>query len=309
MPMRNYPTAGNCRGRGYQPSAYLRYSQRLEIVSSTVVSDGSTVGLSCLGKVMGFLRKLVATVVNLVLAHLRISGSELRKAINVVQPDPSTTVLGVLRLRAIERSADFAAKEMQNCLIFDNPTLLREFTATLVSQSASGAASAQVGDTAVLEFGVWQGTSIHLWARACPEFKVTGFDAFLGLSEDWVGTDMAKGSFSRGGTPPEVPSNVNLEVGWVEDTLPGYLQSTDLSSLRLVHMDFDTYSPTYFALTLLRPILQPGVLVLFDDFFGYPGWEGHEYKALIDSGINFKYVAFAGGSGSGHPQNCLIEVI
>jgi len=257
---------------------------------------------------MGFLREIVATVVNLVLAALRISGSELRRAVNVVQPDPRTTVLGVLRLRAAESSADFATKEMSNCLIFENPTLLREYCATLLSERTRGAATAG-GGTAVLEFGVWQGTSIHLWAKNCPESRVTGFDAFLGLSEDWVGTDLGKGSFSRGGTPPEVPSNVELEVGWVEDTLPGYLESTDLLSLRLVHMDFDTYSPSHFALTLLRPILQPGVLVLFDDFFGYPGWEGHEYKALIDSGINFKYLAFAGGSGGGHPQNCLIEVI
>jgi len=103
---------------------------------------------------MGFLREIVATVVNLVLAALRISGSELRRAVNVVQPDPRTTVLGVLRLRAAESSADFATKEMSNSLIFENPTLLREYCATLLSERTRGAATAGgVQRFLSLEFG------------------------------------------------------------------------------------------------------------------------------------------------------------
>lgn len=120
---------------------------------------------------------------------------------------------------------------------------------------------------------------------------------------------MESGTFSLDGTPPTVPSNVVLEIGWVEDTLPSFLEPADLSNLQLVHIDFDTYSPSLFALASLKPFLSPGVLILFDDFFGYHGWEKHEARALIDSDISFKYVAFAGGSGGGHPQNCLVEVI
>lgn len=90
---------------------------------------------------MSFLGKIVASVANLVLAHWRISPRDLRRALSVAQIDPSTTVLGVLRLRAVQSSADFAAENMQDALVFDSPNDLRGYTAGLIKSRTRNTAS------------------------------------------------------------------------------------------------------------------------------------------------------------------------
>jgi len=39
---------------------------------------------------------------------------------------------------------------------------------------------------------------------------------------------------------------------------------------------------TYFAafLKLLKNNFQPGTIILFDEFYGFPNWEKYEYKAF-----------------------------
>ncbi len=57
-------------------------------------------------------------------------------------------------------------------------------------------------------------------------------------------------------------------------------------------------------LGLLKPYLVPGVLILFDEHHGYPGWENGEFKALneILDRSDFKYLAFG-------PIQALIEIL
>jgi len=44
----------------------------------------------------------------------------------------------------------------------------------------------------------------------------------------------------------------------------------------------------------IKPFLQKGSIILFDQFYGFPNWQEHEYKALIDviDKKEFKYIAF-----------------
>lgn len=259
--------------------------------------------------VLKIIGKIVAAVLKKILAELRIHPRQIRHALNIVRPHAESNVGEALRLRAVRSSADFATENLSNALMFESPDELRQHTVGLLASSLSPPPPAGP-QLKVLEFGVWQGNTVRLWAAAIgPSFTVAGFDSFQGLSEHWTGTNMGKGSFSLGGRLPAVPDNVELVEGWVDETLPRFLGSHDCSSVSLVHIDFDTYSPSFVALSLIGPILQPGTLILFDDFFGYPNWQSHEYKALIDSGISFDYLAFSGGGQGGHPQNCLIEVI
>ena len=66
--------------------------------------------------------------------------------------------------------------------------------------------------------------------------------------------------------------------------------------LNLVHFNLDTYNPTKLCLSLLKPYLKKGTIVIFDDFYGYPGWSIHENKAfeefLIESQMKYKFVCF-----------------
>jgi hypothetical protein len=47
----------------------------------------------------------------------------------------------------------------------------------------------------------------------------------------------------------------------------------------------------------LGPRLQPGSVLLFDEFFNYPGWQDHEHRAWREfcerSGVRFEYLGFA----------------
>jgi hypothetical protein len=41
----------------------------------------------------------------------------------------------------------------------------------------------------------------------------------------------------------------------------------------------------------------PGTIILFDEYFNYPNWEVHEYKAFQEFvtkyGVKYRYLAFA----------------
>ena len=60
---------------------------------------------------------------------------------------------------------------------------------------------------------------------------------------------------------------------------------------------------TRFALEHIAPRLQSGSLLLFDEFHEYPGWEGHEFRALKEvlAPADFRYVAIG-------PEQCLVEM-
>jgi hypothetical protein len=59
-------------------------------------------------------------------------------------------------------------------------------------------------------------------------------------------------------------------------------------------MDMDTYTPTKFTLSKIKPFLQKGTIILFDEFYGFPNWEKTEFKAFneIFKKDEYKYIAF-----------------
>lgn len=123
-----------------------------------------------------------------------------------------------------------------------------------------------------VEFGVGDGLSLAIIAERMP---VTGFDAFLGLPEDWR-PGYPKGTFAT--SPPPVGPNSSLVIGWFADTLPKF-DFAALAPIRLVHFDADLYSSTKTALDHIGQHLQVGTVVVFDEFHGYPGAEQHEERA------------------------------
>ncbi len=74
----------------------------------------------------------------------------------------------------------------------------------------------------IAEFGVWNGYSINCFAEKTSDV-IYGFDSFVGLHEDWTGTDQGKGGFDRGGRVTACCRNVRLFKGWFHETLPGFL--------------------------------------------------------------------------------------
>lgn len=129
-----------------------------------------------------------------------------------------------------------------------------------------------------LEFGVATGTSIKAIAAASDK-PVVGFDSFGGLPEDWR-YGVKEGAFAMG--IPEVPKEIELQIGRIEDTLPRYLATLgNEAQISFIHIDTDLYTPAKLILSLCRPYMRNTVLV-FDEFFNYPGWQDHEYKAFVE---------------------------
>lgn len=136
-----------------------------------------------------------------------------------------------------------------------------------------------------VELGVCTGTTINFIAALNPHDKIYGFDSFEGLPEDWVrgNRTIPRGSlgFKDSSILPPVLHNVELIKGWFEDTLPKFAQTTAANkSIALLHIDCDLYSSTACAFRHLEKLIQPGTIIVFDEFYNYPGYENHEFKAF-----------------------------
>jgi predicted O-methyltransferase YrrM len=151
----------------------------------------------------------------------------------------------------------------------------------------------------ILEFGVFDGTSINFIAARVPDAIVHGFDAFRGLPEDWMSYvthgEVAEGEFDLQGQPPEVRSNVQLHVGWFDEVLPDFV-ATHRETVGFLHMDCDLYKSTKTVLSMLGELIRPGCVIVFDEYLGYPGWQQHEYKAfrefLEEYRVDYRYLYY-----------------
>lgn len=183
---------------------------------------------------------------------------------------------------AVTSSSHFVHDAMVKARMFTHPTEILEYALSLAPP-----------DGMALEFGVFSGTTLKTIANARKDNKqVFGFDSFQGLPEDWR-PNWPTGTF---GTEqlPEVPG-AELVVGWFDETLPDFL-SVHPAPVAFLHMDADLYSSTVTVLEHVGPRLRPGTVILFDEYFNYPGWEQHEHRAwqefVAKSGIEFRYEAY-----------------
>ena len=68
------------------------------------------------------------------------------------------------------------------------------------------------------------------------------------------------------------------------------------NSIAFISMDCDIYSSTKDVFKHLGDNIVNGTLILFDDYYNYPGYEGDEYRALQEfleaTGKKAEYVAY-----------------
>ena len=143
-----------------------------------------------------------------------------------------------------------------------------------------------------LEFGVGRGKSIR-WIGAQADRPVYGFDSFEGIPEYWNGNPV--GAFAQNKLP-KAPDNVTFEIGMFDDTLPGFLEKHE-DPVAFLHVDCDLYSSTVTILDALGPRLQPGAIVLFDEYYNFPRWQQHEFKAFQEfverAGVEYEYIGYS----------------
>lgn len=137
-----------------------------------------------------------------------------------------------------------------------------------------------------MEFGVYHGVSLRKIRKLMPANTLLyGFDSFSGLPEQW--RNLSVGTFA---TPVRVDvPGVELVVGMFAETLPSFVK-THNEPVSFMHVDCDLYSSTKVVLDAFRKQLVPGSVIMFDELFGFSGYEQHEYKALCETDLEFNVI-------------------
>jgi hypothetical protein len=169
--------------------------------------------------------------------------------------------------RALDETVDYITDHMADAMI------KRDDLGVL-----DGALREAPADGLHFEFGVRSGRSINHIARRRPKVTVHGFDSFEGLPEPWTGWTIDRGAFGGEGLP-RVEPNVELHVGWFDDTL-GPFVADHPGNVAFVHIDSDIYSSARTILRGLAARFRPGSIIVFNEYFNYPNWKQHEFRAF-----------------------------
>ncbi|HSK27764.1 MAG TPA: class I SAM-dependent methyltransferase [Jiangellales bacterium] len=213
--------------------------------------------------------------------ELREQVSELRQALDDLQRRQRRDLDVAMDWQAAHSTVDFISAELPPVVV----------TGHAHDTLRHGLAHAPE-DGMALEFGVATGTTLGIIVEARKGGQVFGFDSFAGLPETWRSRFEA-GEFAR----DEIPrvEGAELVVGLFSDTLPGFLAEHE-GPVAFLHLDADLYSSTRTVLEQVGPRLVAGTVVVFDEYFNYPGWQEHEHKAWREhverTGLEFEYLAY-----------------
>ena len=140
-------------------------------------------------------------------------------------------------------------------------------------------------DGLFLEFGVFRGHTINYISKKIGNEFIFGFDSFEGLPEFWRdGFD--KGVFGLNNNLPNVNSNVRLIKGWFDKSLKDFKVEKPIAYL---HIDCDLYSSTKIIFDYLQPYIVQGTIIVFDEYFNYPGWKQGEFLAFKEFIKTYNY--------------------
>ena len=187
----------------------------------------------------------------------------------------------LLEEQALRETAELVCADMVGVRHFSHPEATLRHALSLAP--AGGLA---------LEFGVYKGRTLNIIAEARADGHVYGFDSFEGLPQDWR-PGFPAGTFATSKIP-SVPG-AQVVVGWFDTTLPRFLDAHP-EPVDFVHIDCDLYSSTRTVLDLLASRLRHGSVLMFDEYFNYPGWREHEHKAWTEfaeqAGLTFQYECY-----------------
>lgn len=148
-----------------------------------------------------------------------------------------------------------------------------------------------------LEFGTGQATSTSTLASIARGQTLYTFDWLKGLPEDWEvspGEIMPKGTFGQDIKTVKrhlsKKKNVVFVEGLFQETLGPFLKEFS-DPVAFMHVDCDIYSSTKYILDALRDRIRTGTVIIFDEFYNYPYYRNHEYKAWMETGLDYEYLA------------------
>lgn len=149
-------------------------------------------------------------------------------------------------------------------------------------------------DKLFLEFGTYKGELINFCSSLIPEAKFYGFDSFEGLPESF--SIWKRGRFDIKGKLPKVNKNVSLIKGYFNETLPKFLEEHK-EKAAFIHIDCDLYSSTKTIFDNIYDRIVPNTVIQFDEYYNYPGWRNHEFKAFQEFckkyNVEYEYIGIS----------------
>jgi len=226
------------------------------------------------------IRAVTAEIRAEVTEQVRAQADRMIAAVHDVEVRDRRDTFAAAERAAVASTARFVQAELRQAGHFGHPHATLDHALSIAP--AGGMA---------LEFGVYTGTTLKIIAAA-RDGGVFGFDSFAGLPETWrAGFD--SGAFDLDALPDV--AGAELVVGLFDETLPGFLDAHP-GPVDLLHVDADLYGSAVTVLRHVGPRLRPGSVVVFDEFFNYPGWEDHEARAWQEYAsahdVAFRYEAY-----------------
>jgi len=193
--------------------------------------------------------------------------NKLRNFINSVLISQTRNIKIERDKRALKSTTDYVEKNMKDIMSVDSKYKVHDIAIENVS----------IHNGVVLEFGVYKGETINYIAKKLLSYDVYGFDSFQGLPEFWR-DGFEKGTF-KVTEVPKVRKNVKLIQGWFNETLPVFIKN-ETRNIAYLHIDCDLYSSTKTIFEFLCDKIVTGTVIVFDEYFNYPGWEDGEFRAF-----------------------------
>ena len=82
--------------------------------------------------------------------------------------------------------------------------------------------------------------------------------------------------------------------------MPEFLKNTE-EEAAFIHVDCDIYEATREIFTWFADRIVPGTVIVFDEYFNYPGWRQHEFKAfqefIVSGGRKYRYLGLSAEKG------------
>jgi hypothetical protein len=236
---------------------------------------------------MNFLKSILFKIRNLIINII----------VNALEAENSNFV-NFLNKKSHQKTLEILNDRMANSLFFTSKFELWDFITQEIINYETKNHLKIYEKASLLEFGVGAGISISYMANKLKKnnLTITGFDSFYGNPEVWPGTNNIIGSSNQfGKIPNNLPENVFIVEGKIEETLSKYLLDNQIKKISFVHIDVNIYSTSNFILKTLKPFMQNGSIILFDELVNYPfWWLNGEYKSLIENfdDSEYEYIAF-----------------
>lgn len=141
----------------------------------------------------------------------------------------------------------------------------------------------------IAEFGVYQGGMTKHIRKLRPQSDYHAFDSWHGVP-GVAPFAIAPNSFDLGGKVPPLPPGVVVHSGLFEDTVPEFVRGA--RPIAFAFIDCDLYTGVSCVLQNIEPLLLEGAVVVFDDFYNFPNWEAHSYRAMREC-CTITFEAFA----------------